>query len=345
MRFSGIDFRPGYTVYRNGPGPVWVSPHSGPAIEIPTSRDDWSETIASLCWLKMGGTLIISNVSRKQMYGMDFNRERPDMRSSLRIFPEFVTDEHREKLKSYRGEYSWTSIDAADHMSRSRIYDDFWNTVKRSGNMIVFFHTQFTRIKNFPSVMELITYEGRGVDKKVIETITEKINEKYGKFFRHISKDYKEAIYLEHRRINDRINNTFGDFSLRSLKVEYRKNIMDDIREMKEHADRKVLRRLEKDFSEKNFMAALRSSLKTKTLPRITVERTFRGQKALKTKGPMFRKGNLAMEVETTNFLGYWYPKKARDIVLDILDDLVSVDMYKKLGAKQKYIAEYLKHN
>lgn len=342
MRFLEVDFRPGFTVYRNGHGPVCVCPHSGPALETPTSADHWSETVGSLCWLKMGGTFIISGLPRKQMYGVDFNREKPPRDSAVNLWPEFVRDENRDRLERYRKNYSWTSASGTDYSNRLSIYNDFWDTVRRSGNVIIFFHRQFTRMKNFPSVMDVITYQGKGVRKEVIDAIVKKTNRKYRDFFKHISRPYKDEIHLEHIRIIDRIKRIFSGFDLDKMKVEYKTNTMNDMKKIKKYADKKAYARLEKKFNDKNFLRALKSALKKGGDPRITVESIFKGQKALTMKKPLFRKDNIVMEVETTSFLGNWYPSIASDIIMDILNDIISVDIYRKMGAKQTQIAKFI---
>ncbi len=344
MRFVDIDFRPGFTVYKNGRGPVWVCPHSGPAMETPTSRDGYSDVVASLCWLNMGGTLIISSIPRKQIYGIDFNRESPPKDSALNLWSEFLKDEKRERLERYRHTYSWTSINPGDHRQRSRIYDDFWNAVKKAGEPVVFVHRQFTRVKNFPSVMDVVTFEGRGVNKKIMEAIVEKANEKYSSFLKHIERDYKDAIKLEHRRVIDRIKEVFSEFILEKMKVEYKKNILNDMKNMSKYVNKRVYRKLEKEFNERNYMSVLRSTLRQKVSPKITVESFFKGDKALRSKNPMFMKDRIVMEVEVTNFLGYWHPGKAAEMIMNIFHDLISVDTYSELGVKQKHLIEYVKN-
>lgn len=343
MKFLDVEYHPGFTIYRNGPGPVWVCPHSGPALEVPTARDHSSDTIASQCWLKMGGTLILSSLSRKRMLGMDYNRESPDQESSLNAWNDFVEDRHRAKLHRYRKKYAWTSFSAADHRQRSRIYGEFWRRVSRSGRVIIFIHSSFTRAKNFPSVIDVITYQGRGIKKDVMEEIVGKANKKYERFFRHISAPYRKEIVLEQRRIIDRIKEVFSDFDLERLKAEFRGNLEEDMDVIKKYSERGKYKKMKKDFNERNFMSAVRSAMGTKELPRITVESVFQGSKALRMKRPLFREGNVVMEIEATRFLGYWYPRKASDMLTDIVKDVVSVDMYKKMGAKQRQIMEYLR--
>ncbi|MCK5023953.1 MAG: hypothetical protein KAS04_07285, partial [Candidatus Aenigmarchaeota archaeon] len=335
---------PGFIVYRNGPGPVWVCPHTGPTIEVSTSRDQWSDTIASQCWLKMGGTLIISTMPRKQMYGTDYNREQPSKSSSLNVWSDFVMDENKVKLYKYRNEYAWTSFNGVDHYNRQKIYNDFWRTVQRSGNIIVFAHSLFTRIKNFPSVMDFITYQGRGVKKELIDTIVKKTNENYEDFFKHMSKHYKNGIIHEHGRVVGRIKEIFSEFDMDKMKVEFKKNVQNDLIVIKKYADKKVYNRLEKNFNEKNYIAAIKSALrKDNVRPHITVESIFKGQKALKMKNHLFKKNSIVMEVETSNFFGYWYPKQASNIIMDILNDIVSIDKYRKMGTKQMDILNFMK--
>ncbi|UCC91488.1 MAG: hypothetical protein JSV39_04220 [Candidatus Aenigmatarchaeota archaeon] len=342
MKFLDINFRPGFTTYRNGEGPVWVCPHSGPALEVPTSRDENTDTVASRCWLKTGGSLIVSNISRKMTYGVDFNRDIPPKELSLNLFEEFVKDEFRKRLQNYRKEYAWVSKNETDYRHRNSIYDEFWRSVKRSGNVIVFVHRQFTRMKNFPSAIDIITYRGGGVDKKIVEKIAEKMNKKYERFFRSVSRYYKDYIILEQKRIMEKIKRLFSEFNMDKMKIEFRENILADLEVMRKYADKNRIRKLEKEFNEKNFIAAMKSALRSREHPKITVESIFHGQRALRIKKPMFIKDNIVMEVECTSFLNYWYPDVASDILIDLLKNLVSVDLYKKMGAKQTQILKFV---
>ncbi len=342
MKFLAIDFRPGFIVYRNGPGPVWVCPHSGPALEIPTSRDENTDTVAALCWLKTGGTLIVSTIPRKMMFGVDFNRDVPPEDLSLLLWPKFAENGYSERLKHYRKKYAWVAQDKADYRKRFKIYSDFWNTVRRSGNVIVFVHREYARMKNFPSIMDVVTYQGLGVNKEIIKKIVSKINQKYEPFFKRISKHYKKSILLEERRAADRIKEKFSAFDLKKIKIEYKENLMKALEVIEKYADKKSWRRLKKDFSEKNFFSALRSALRTGPDPHITVEAVFRGEKAVRTKKPLFIKKNIVMEIECNAFINYWYPEVASKILIELLENLISVDRYKKLHIKQTDIIKFI---
>jgi len=342
MKHLKIDFKPGFSVYTNGPGPVWVCPHSGPAIEVPTSRDENTETVASLCWLKTGGSLVVSGMPRKKMFGVDFNRDIPPEDLSLLLWPKFFENGHSERLKNYRKKYGWVAQNKTDYHHRLRIYRDFWGTIKRLGNVIVFVHREYVRMKNFPSIMDVVTYQGEGVNKEIIKRIVETVNKEYEPFFSKITKDYKDSILLEEKRTIERIKEVFSDFDLEKIKIEYRENLLDDVKVMEKYADRRILKRLKKEFNERNFISAARSALRRGPGPQITVESVFKGEMAIRTKKPLFIKQNIVMEVECNAFINYWYPDIASRMIMDLLKNLVSVDRYRKLGLRQTDILKFM---
>ena len=85
----GMDVQPGFTIYKNGYGPVWVCPHAGPAFESPFDRDENSDVVASLCWLQTGGSLVISTISRHRALGIDLNRDAPERDSANLLWGEY----------------------------------------------------------------------------------------------------------------------------------------------------------------------------------------------------------------------------------------------------------------
>jgi uncharacterized protein Usg len=315
-----MKMKPGFLLYESGDtGISWVTPHSGPALETPTSRDDNSDTVASLCWLKVGGKFVVSTIPRKRALGIDFNRNAPPLKKSLEHFPWFMKDIYAERLARYREKYAWCAADRADHFRRLKTYRDFWNEVRGPGGMVVFVHTKFTRIKNFPSIMDVVAYEGYGFSRDILTPIVRKINRKYSEFFESISENYKNAILYQQRRIAKRIADVYGEFHPTSPKVEYKTNLMNDIRVTKKYADKERVRALDKRFTRNNFMRAVKSALRNAGGPKVTIESIFRGSHARgQAKFLSRRKNVLAIEIDS--FLNYWYPHEASDIVLDIVN-------------------------
>jgi len=333
-------FLKGFTVYRNGTDPVFVAPHCGPSFEVPTIRDDNSDTVASKCWLKASGTLVLSSITRKRLWGIDLNRDPPSKEHALRMWPEFMADKNRERLKRFRAKYAFVAKNPLDYNERLKIYNNFWGTVGNLGSVIMMVHRKYARMKNYPSVMDIITYEGKGVDLDTIKEVIQEINKKYGKQLQSISKQYKAYVMLESRRIVSRIDRLFG--SIDNVDAEYRTWLEQDIAVVKGLADEPCVKRMDEQLDSKSFIAGVKDALKRPVKPRVTIENFFKGRKALSVKSKFFNKHFLIMEAEVNAFFGYWYPGLAADIIVDIVTMLRGAKLYKNLGIKQTRMEDFL---
>jgi hypothetical protein len=311
----------GFLVFDKGDEITWSTPHSGPALETPTSRDDNSDTVASLCWMKIGGRLVISTMPRKRAMGIDFNRDRPPLKRSVEFYKLFNENKCPEKLEEYRRKYAFCAADKRDHEQRLRIYKKFWSTVRESGRTVVFVHRKFTRLKNFPSIMDIVAYEGYGFSKKILAPVVRRINRKYADFLQSIKENYINAILLEEKRTVERIAEIYGSFSLPDIGVEYKNNLMEDLKIIRRFADDRRVERLEKHFTQKNFILAVRSALINGGTPKITIESIFRGEHGRSQKRDIFRRKNV-VSIESNAFINYWYPNEASDIILDIVNEI-----------------------
>ena len=315
-----MKIRPGFVVYENGNKEVtWVTPHSGPALETPTSRDDNSDTVASLCWLKVGGKFIVSTIPRKRALGIDFNRNPPPPKKSLDYFRWFMNDENPGKLEEYREQYAWTAADRRDHARRLKAYKDFWSEVGSAGHTVVYMHTKFTRIKNYPSIMDIIAYEDYGFSRKLLVPIVRRINRKYADFFYSIADNYKNNVYLQQKRILERISEIYGGLDTKNIKAEYLTHLKNDLKVIRKYAEQKYLKKLETHFTEKNFMLAVKSALKNAGSPRVTIESIFKGRHARTQAKRIYRRKNV-IAIELNGFLGHWYPNEASEIILELVN-------------------------
>jgi hypothetical protein len=315
-----VSFHTGFTVYRNGRGPTYVTPHSGPALETTTSRDDNSETVASLCWLKTGGTLIVSNVPRKRLLGIDFNRDIPSLKKATDYYERFREDEDQEELYGYRKRYAWVARDRDDYRERLRIYESFWKEV-RKGHFIVLVHRAFTRLKAIPSVMDLSTFRGKGIDTGFLKEVVGDINSRYSEFFELTDFEYKNVVYLEQKRIINNILRIYGEFGLQKTKADFLDNLKKDLNVINRYAKKRLVKRLAEDFSPQNFLLATRSVLENIGKPRITVEHVFKGSLAVGAKKQLFpSKDKIIIQFEPTTFLNFWYPSEASDMIIEVIN-------------------------
>lgn len=338
-----MDIQPGFIVYKNGYGPVWVCPHSGPAFESPFDRDENSEVVASLCWMKTGGSLIISTLPRHRTFGIDFNRDAPEKDKSILLWEEFEKNPNSKRVKQFEENYAWLSKNVSDFRTRQKIYDNFWKTIRSLGNIIIFVHREHTFIPNFPSIMEIITYQGEGVNKEIVKAIVNNINKKYENFLRGVSNHYKHTVLLEELRFIDRVKMQELKFDLKEMTYNQKRRAVKALKVIEKYADKRILQKLMKNFNERNYISAVGSVLKSNSHPIVTIENRFRGDKALKMKRLLLNKRNIVMEIESSSFINYWHPDVAKDMIIDLLDQLVSVDMYKRMGMKQTQIIKFIK--
>src|SRR3989338_10969617 len=180
-----IDIKKGFTVYKTEGDCVVACPHAGPALERSTSRDDNSETVGSFLWRLLGGKLIIGNLSRGRILGIDFNRDIPNMKTAISMY-NTVTE--KDDFYEYRKKYAWVAQDEKDYEMRLKIYQNFWAEVE-SGSTIILMHRQFNRLKSLPGIMDFIELQKNKED--VVRAI-DKVNNKYAPFLKKINKFYKQ---------------------------------------------------------------------------------------------------------------------------------------------------------
>lgn len=316
-----LKIKKGFTVYsqeRNGI--AIVAPHSGPAFDTVTSRDDNSETVASLCFRNLGGKLIISNVSRKRLWGIDFNRDIPSLSTALKAYNMFNEGKDVQEVSDYKAKYAWVAKDENDYESRLRIYQDFWAEVGKN-DLIILLHRAFNRIKAYPTIMDVITFKDKGIKKGVIHDIVKDLNVRYYDFLRRVENDYKAAIYYETKRSVLNILRIYNHFNLAEMGASFSNNITKDLKNINLYADKIALRRLRINFTPHNFLEAVRNALKNAPSPVITVENVFDGSLALGPKRKLFpRKDKIIIEVEPTLFMNFWHPHITSKIVGDVVE-------------------------
>jgi hypothetical protein len=318
-----IFFRKGYIVYKEKGERdfTYVAVHSGPALEIPTSRDDNSETVASLCWMKTGGTFILSTIPRKRAFGIDFNRGIPKKRESLEIFRDFLEDKHPTKLHNFRNKYAWTANSDEDYKKRMRVYHSFWNEVK-AGYIIALIHAAFNRVKLYPSIIDVSTFDSKGFNKKLLKEIVEDINDEYRKFFSKIEKAYKSVVLLEEERAINNIIRVSETFGMDDMNPDFLENIKADLDAIRAYADKDMMKELEKNFTPRNFLRTCKNALVNMGPPEITIEHFFKGARSIAPKKQLIEsnKKRIVLNFECGRFINFWYPHQAAEIITKLME-------------------------
>ncbi|MCD4666839.1 hypothetical protein K8R47_03450 [archaeon] len=319
-----IQFKKGYNLYRTANvDPMIVAPHSGPAMENSNTRDDNSETIANLIWNKTKGTLIISNMPRHRIYGVDFNRDVPKLKDAIKYYPIFKNPDNskdQDKLFNFRKKYGFVAKNEEQYDEKLRIYQNFWGEVSK-GNIIIMMHSSFIRMKSLPSVVDFVTFGELGIKKSKIKKILEEINTKYYKFFKGVDLGYKQMTFFETQRMVARIINMYKSFNLKDMTKEMQSIIKSDMTKISQYATPYLIKRLKQSFTPQNYLTTVKSALDNCPLPQVTVENAFDASLAHGPKRKLFpTKNKTIIEIETSRFMSYFYPNMTAQIMKDIIE-------------------------
>jgi len=320
-------FKRGYITYTNSDNNVVIiAPHSGPAVEFSTARDDNSETVASLLFKKIKGKLIISNMPRNRIWGVDFNRDIPSLKTALTAYEKFLGKKDKRYLFDFRQKYAFVASNEDDYENRLTIYQNFWGEIIK-GKYIILIHRSFPRVKSLPSIMDFVTFKDNGVKNGVIHEIVTSINEKYYNFLSDIDLAYKKMIMFEQERAvinNLKIYKTINPLRLQG---EYKVSIEKDLEKIETYASKYYVEKLKDNFTPQNFLEACRSALDNSPTPQITIENVFDGSLAHGPNRKLFpAKGRIVLEAEPSRFLNFWYPKVTAEIIKDVLDRLIEIN-------------------
>jgi hypothetical protein len=317
------EFNKGYTVYRDGKKePFIVAPHSGPALDVVTSRDDHSETVASLCWKRLGGRLIVSSMPRERLWGIDFNRDIPKLKDALDHFDIFLNKEDVNKRYSYMKKYGWVARDENDYEKRLRIYQSFWDDVSK-GECIIIVHKAFPKIKFIPSIMDITTFSGEKIKNKLVKEIVEEINGKYYYFLDKIKDDYKDAIIYESKRMILNILRVYKTLNYDKIGAIFRDSLKKDLEKINLYGDKIAKRRINNNLTPHNYLEGVKNALENMPTPQVTFENAFFGDTSFGPKRKLSPlKNKTIIQVEGSGFLNFWHPHIAAEMIKDIYEML-----------------------
>lgn len=310
VKIMKISFERSYILIENGKGPVYIALHSGPMTGLVANskeRDTGSDYVSTLCLKKTGGKLILSLLPRNQPFGIDFNREVPTEKDALKYWG--------RSLEGKSGEhdviYGFTSYDSDDYKTRSKLYEDFWKTVNKLGNSFVLLHTLTMKAGNYPSLIDFITFDDKGVDRNNIEMVVSELNKKYKKEFKKFEQKYREAVFVREKiEVQD---------ILKQDKSDYLQELFDrDMSFINKYCEKGLKNKLKNNFNKENYIKCVGNSLNN-IEPSLTVERIFSGKKAIGVKKKIIKKGKKAIEIEINEFMSTYFPVMTSNIIVDTL--------------------------
>lgn len=300
-----IEHARGFVLVRKGGGPVYVALHSGPQFGYTITRDTGSDTAASLAWEKTGGSLVLSAMPREQVVGVDANREAPSREEAARMY-----EKDGKGVGKYRDRFAWVAVNKADHERRLEMYEEFWSRVRELGRVFVLVHTMDSRMASFPSLLDIITLDGKGISMEKARELRRMLSRKYAGFLGEVEKSYKDVILLEHRISAGKDFPLTPEFMLREF---FRR----DMNIISKYAEPGLVEKV-KSWRGEDFVKAVESALERGGKPEITIEHVFSGKRAGGPKKWLEGSMGSVVEVELNKFLSVNYPEVASDMIADI---------------------------
>lgn len=346
-----FDLHNGFIVYKNNYGPVFIALHAGHAFGSVFGRDDNSDVVCTKCWEKCGGTLILTTISRNRVYGIDFNRDIPPLDLAIEMYRKFQ-NKRKRLIKQFERKYAFVAKNKTEYYSKLRVYTNLWSVIRNSGNFLVFLHRHYARLKNYPSLMDIITFKDIGIKRAILQGIIEEVNSLYSKFFRKIAKEFKEFILMEEKRIMDAGDRAAFIEDVKTIlpwcyeKIESKKSlVLGKEKDLKSILmNKETLENIQDKRIQNKIIKVFRLALKNAPTPHITLEKVFSAEFAIAPLKQLLKAGNrIAIEIEVNEFLSRFYPDVAVDIVLELIRRIREADVYKKLGFTQTQILRFIK--
>ena len=222
------EFKRGFIIYKDNEEPLIMCPHSGPSLINSNGRDDNSDTIGSLLRNEYKGKLVLGNMPRRRLYGVDFNRDIPELKVALESYAKFLDNEDTLFKLDYMRKYAFVAFDENDYYHRLRIYQNFWSECENAQTVLLI-HRAYNRIKGMPSVIDFITFKGKGLEKVMIKNILNYVNRAYYDFFKEVNKMYKQMVMLETERMVVNTLRKYNKFNLNEMSLDLRNSYLSDM--------------------------------------------------------------------------------------------------------------------
>ena len=293
------EIKNGYIITKNKEGPVFITLHCGPQYGEVPPRDQGSDMISSKIIKKGKGTLFSVLVPRNQYYGIDMNRAEPDFK----------------KAKNFREEdidtHAWKAASIKDHKIKKQIFRNFWQDIQNEKGDYIFLHSIIHRIGHIPTILDIITFDGKGISYENGKKLVKNLNNEFSEFLKDCAHEYKQKILIDIKRKEKRFS--------KKLKVYKKMWLEKDINKIKKR-NPKLAKKLIKEFDSKTYIEGVKKTLKSFERPKATLENVFSAKKAFAPK--KYLKGKKFIEIESSYFLTKYYPKKAVEMVEYIKENM-----------------------
>lgn len=331
-------YKDGFLLFKSGkPGPVFIAPHSTMTLLSVTRGDVCSELITARLVKKLGGFAVISTIPRKGRYGVDYFRESATMGEAIKMFN---ANNHNDYDARYRfeGRYAFFAKDEEEYLEKANAYNQFWTTVETlspKNPLFVLMHSQGTRLKNFPSLLDIATLNGEWMNEKKVKDVLNEVNEKNRKILLSLKEELKKyAKVWTEIWLKNSILYRFDEFDFKKLQGSFKVALENDIKKaaLLLNEDFKTLL---KNLTWENYTNLVERCIDEKQFE-VTYQNAFDGEPGReRIKKLLNRCGGEAILFETSTFLNEVHPKLSARLVSDVLS---AMERKEKLKVFERFL-------
>jgi hypothetical protein len=326
-------YKEGFLLLKTGkPGPVFIAPHSTMTLLAVTRGDVSSELITARLIRKLGGFGIISTVPRKGRYGIDYFRESATMEEAVKMFHASKNNGYDLRYR-FEKKYAFFARDEEEYLEKSNAYNQFWTTVETlapKNPVFVLMHSQGTRMKNFPSLLDITTLDGEWMNEEKVRSVLAEINDKNKNIFESLKTELKKyACSWAELWLKNAVLYRFGEFELKKLQGAYKVTIEDDVKKAAALLKQNP-KPLIKNLTWKSYINLIEECVKKSNFE-VTYQNAFNGEPGrARIRKLLDHCGGEAVLFETSTFLNETHPNVSIRLVADVLSAIERKDKLKR---------------
>ncbi|MAH42297.1 hypothetical protein CL614_01035 [archaeon] len=159
-------------IYKSGKrGPVFIAPHATYSLNPLCRGDVGSEVISAELVKRLGGMAFVSTVPRTGDHGIDYFRKPASLSEAHQMFK--ARDNPESRLK-FEKKFAFFARDEDEYLEKVTKYNQYWTSIRtlsKKKSLFVIVHAQGMRMKNFPSLIDVATSNGRWINSDAMKGV------------------------------------------------------------------------------------------------------------------------------------------------------------------------------
>ncbi len=326
-----VYYKDGFMIYKSGKkGPVFIAPHATYTLSPLCRGDVGAELITAELVKRLGGMAFVSTVPRIGEHGIDYFRQPASLVEAHKMFR---ARDNPETRLSFERKYAFYARDEDEYLEKMTKYTEYWTTIRtlsRKKSLFVIVHGQGMRMKNFPSLIDVATFNGRWINEDAMKGVIQGINKKFSNLFYNLNDDIKKyALSWADIQLKNYIIMRFKEFS--NIRGATKTNMEKDIKRASELLRKRRIKL--KNLSWNDYLSLIEKTIDD-TQFRLTYQCNFNGAKGKYSINRLLKQnGGEAFSLEFSVFLNEVYPNVAVDIAEQIISGFIrkkKIDSFKR---------------